>query len=190
MSQTIVLPALMDLPGLDQTDEPRPATTAIHLEIKKSSSDAEDNFNACKPKTKTQTEPLPYQKYILQNIQKSVEDEEFYGIRALFAMQSPVFNSMLYGRMMESNPSNQVVLHDVTTDALKYLRATFYNLFDKEAKHSILTADIVVDVLFAAQKYIITPLVAKCMSFIANIRNVDDWYSVLGKLETSAFQMQ
>merc|ERR1712048_1282457 len=27
-------------------------------------------------------------------------------------------------------------------------------------------------------------------SFIANIRNVDDWYSVLGKLETSAYQMQ
>jgi len=117
-----------------------------------------------------------------------VENEEFYGIRALFAAQSIVFKNMLYGSMMESNPNNEVILNDVTIPAFKYLRSTFCNVFTD--KQSALTSKIVVDVLFAAQKYLIHPLIEKCINYIKQMQEIDAWYSVLSQFEKSTFQHQ
>eukprot|EP01084_Bolivina_argentea_P076705 139050_1 len=80
-----------------------------------------------------------------------VENEQLDGIRSLFACHSIVFRQMLYGQFNESNPKNHVILNDITIDAFKYLRNTFYNINDK------LTSSIVINVLFAAQKYLIKP---------------------------------
>merc|ERR1712130_792906 len=87
--------------------------------------------------------------------------------------------------MMESNPLNEVILSDITIEAFKYLRNTFYNIMDEP-----LSASIVVDVLFAAQKYLIDSLVKKCTVFIKEMQNIADWYCVLKKFEDSPFQSQ
>merc|ERR1712228_191937 len=138
-----------------------------------------------------------YENYVLNNIRNLlnnddlndvtfiVEDVELYGIRSLFASQSIVFKNMLYGSMMESNPLNEVILSDITTEAFKYLRNTFYNIFTDK-----LTPSIVVDVLFAAQKYLIEPLIKKCINFIKNIKSINDWYFILKEFEKSSFQYQ
>jgi len=145
---------------------------------------------------------VDYKEYVVDNIQSLsfdstlsdvvfiVEGEPLYGIRALFAAHSPVFRRMLFGSMMESNPSNEVILSDITVAAFKYLRSTFYNVFDRESFDSVLSAQIVVDVLFSAQKYLIDPLVTKCISFIKSVENIDDWYRILRDFEASSFQIQ
>eukprot|EP01084_Bolivina_argentea_P094755 170379_1 len=154
---------------------------------------ASKSCHSLAPKSKTKKEtPERYSNYILNNLRNLinddclndvtfiVEDEEFSGIRSLFGCQSIVFRQMLYGSMMESQPENDVVLHDITIEAFKYLRNTFYNIFDND-----LTPFIVVDVLYAAKKYLIKPLVKKCIHFIKNITNIDDWYFVLNIFEQS-----
>jgi len=134
---------------------------------------------------------LSYEEYVAQNLLSLahdavlgdvtfiVEGEQRSGVRALFAANSLVFRRMLFGAMMESNPSNEVLLSDLSVAAFDYLRATFYNV------HSALTPQIVVDVLFAAQKYLIAPLRAKCMAFIASMQDLADWYHVLRQFESS-----
>ena len=104
-----------------------------------------DNNNAFA----TNDNNISYEKYILNNLLNLindssindvtfiVENEELYGIRALFASQSVVFRNMLYGNMMESNPSNEVILNDITVNAFKYLRNTFYNIFSDDLKYQI-----------------------------------------------------
>lgn len=142
-----------------------------------------------------------YEDYVLNNILKLindssisdvtfiVENEELSGIRSIFACQSIVFKKMLYGNMMESNPSNHVILNDITINAFKYLRYTFYNIFENKGNGE-LTPSIVVDVLFAAQKYLIEPLIIKCIEFIKEIENINDWYYILKQFESSSFQYQ
>eukprot|EP01083_Nonionella_stella_P091281 255194_1 len=138
-----------------------------------------------------------YEHYILNNIRNLVhdeslsdivfivEEEELYGIRSLFASQSIVFRQMLYGSMIESQRDAHVILTDITVDAFKYLRNTFYNLFDNP-----LSPSIVVEVLFAAQKYLIDSLTTKCLQFIKQIEDLNDWFVVFTKFEESPFQLQ
>jgi len=154
-----------------------------------------------KRKVNNNNDKIVYEDYILNNILNLindssindvifiVENEELYGIRALFACQSIVFKNMLYGNMMESNPSNEVILNDITINAFKYLRSTFYNIFTNK-NDSELTSSIVVDVLFAAQKYLIQPLITKCIEFIKKIQDINDWYYILNQFEKSTFQYQ
>jgi len=113
-----------------------------------------------------------------------VEGERHNGVRALFAAQSEVFRRMLFGSMMESVVGSEVVLHDVTVSAFKFLRSSFYGV-DEE-----LTASVVVDVLFSAQKYLVTPLVAQCLSFIRSVESVADWFLILQQFEASPFELE
>lgn len=53
------------------------------------------------------------------------DEVQFHGIRALFAIHSPVFRSMLYGQMLEAS-SHRVRLHDMTPSIFKCLRACLY----------------------------------------------------------------
>jgi len=138
-----------------------------------------------------------YEAYVLDNIGALmsdgtlsdvtfiVEDTEMHGVRSMFAAQSIVFKRMLYGSMLESDPSTEVLLSDLTVDAFCFLRDSFYNI------PAVLSASLVVDVLFAAQKYMIAPLVTKCMHFIkTEVREVSDWYLILQHLEDSKYPGQ
>jgi len=140
---------------------------------------------------------LEYEAYVLNNIGALmtdrtlsdvtfiVEDAEMHGVRSMFAAQSIVFKRMLYGAMLESDPSAEVLLSDLTVDAFCFLRDSFYNI------PAALSASLVVDVLFAAQKYMIAPLVHKCVQFIkAEVREISDWYLVLQHLENSKYPGQ
>jgi len=121
----------------------------------------------------------------LSDVTFIVEDTEMHGVRSLFAAQSIVFKRMLYGSMLESNPCNEVLLSDLTVGAFSFLRDSFYNM------PSALSASLVVDVLFAAQKYMIAPLVTKCVQFIKReVNEVDDWFLILRRLEGSKYPGQ
>jgi len=103
----------------------------------------------------------------------------------MFAAQSIVFKRMLYGSMLEADPSAEVLLSDLTVDAFCFLRDSFYNI------PAALSAALVVDVLFAAQKYMISPLVSKCVHFIkSEVREVADWFLILQNLEGSKYPGQ
>jgi len=138
-----------------------------------------------------------YEAYVLNNIGALmsdgtlsdvtfiVEDTEMHGVRSMFAAQSIVFKRMLYGAMLEANPSTEVQLSDLTVDAFSFLRDSFYNI------PAVLSASLVVDVLFAAQKYMISPLVSKCVQFIkSEVREVADWFLILRDLEGSKYPGQ
>eukprot|EP00485_Elphidium_margaritaceum_P002295 CAMPEP_0202686252 /NCGR_PEP_ID=MMETSP1385-20130828/2060_1 /ASSEMBLY_ACC=CAM_ASM_000861 /TAXON_ID=933848 /ORGANISM="Elphidium margaritaceum" /LENGTH=518 /DNA_ID=CAMNT_0049340785 /DNA_START=42 /DNA_END=1595 /DNA_ORIENTATION=- len=183
------------------SSEPMNALAAKHVRSLDDDVDANQILPICSNKFAAVAGTPSYQEYVANNLlgilddeQVSdvvfeVEDEHFYGIRALFASHSIVFRRMLYGGMLESDPSNHVVLTDITVPAFKYLRSTFYNVFNHE-RATDLQCDMVVDVLFAAHKYLIEPLIAKCIDFIKRISNMRDWFLVLQQFENSQFQYQ
>eukprot|EP01084_Bolivina_argentea_P264209 447466_1 len=74
----------------------------------------------------------------------------FNANKLLFSTQSKVFKAMLFGPMSQSTNNNQpIYIPDVKPSAFNYLHKLFY------LKQPQLTYDIIVDVLYAAQKYLI-----------------------------------
>ena len=53
----------------------------------------------------------------------NVNTHRFGGHRLLFAAQSEVFKQMLFGSMMESDKSNDVIIHDLNVEQFKWLKA-------------------------------------------------------------------
>eukprot|EP01083_Nonionella_stella_P209032 758090_1 len=103
-----------------------------------------------------------------------VDGVEFSGIRALFAAQSQVFRTMLFGNYSESvSKDKPVLIGDMTPSAFKYIRSMFYFQNPK------LTCDIVVDVLYASRIYFIHTLVTKCHQFLLNIEQAKNWYHIM-----------
>jgi len=88
--------------------------------------------------------------------------KEYPGIKALFAIHSCVFETMLYGSMMESC-MNRIEIKDINEDAFEFLRLFCYGL-DPE-----LTAQNVVGILQCSDKYLIEPLKKACIEFIGSI---------------------
>ncbi|MCP5017378.1 MAG: BTB/POZ domain-containing protein [Ketobacter sp.] len=71
-----------------------------------------------------------------------------HSIRALFAIHSPVFKSMLYGN---------VILRDMTREIFACLRSFFYG-FNANINHKN-----VIGLFYHSDKYLITPLKNECM---------------------------
>ena len=82
------------------------------------------------------------------------------GIRALFAAHSPVFSTMLFGSMMESNPNNDVIINDISVENFLWLKKYIYNC------NPILKATNVCDIIQIADKYSIDVLKHICIQFI------------------------
>ena len=102
--------------------------------------------------------------------------QTFYGIRALFAIHSPVLRRMLYGSMMESRLENKVYINDCTVSAFSFIQEFFYGL------NPILNESIIVDVLYVSKKYLITELEQGCIEYISSIKNIESVLKILSKL--------
>ena len=73
--------------------------------------------------------------------------KQFRATRALFAAQSEIFKSMLYGAMKESNISNTVIITDISPMAFNAIRDICYFCNPSiEYQH-------VVDILYAGNMY-------------------------------------
>lgn len=59
----------------------------------------------------------------------------------LFAAQSIVFDKMLFGNMIESQPNGNVIIHDIDVSTFKWIKKYVYGL------NSMLTPDNIVQVL-------------------------------------------
>lgn len=99
----------------------------------------------------------------------------FKCVRSLFAMQSTVFENMLYGDFYESN-CNEVILKDIEPDAFKYIRNTFH-LQNPELNYNIL-----LHVFYAANKYLLKDIEKKCTEYLQNINNINDWYCIMNNM--------
>ena len=90
------------------------------------------------------------------------------GVRALFAMQSTVFGNMLYGEFKENN-KNEIPIQDIDPTAFEYIKSVFY------AAIPVLTADIAIDVLFIAQKYLLKQLKDDVTKFILKMKGKNNF---------------
>ena len=98
--------------------------------------------------------------------------EKIAGNRTVFALQSSVFEAMLFGNMIEAK-SNEIVIDDVTPAAFKFLKDLFYR------NEKPLNVNIVCDVLYACKKYILIDLECECYRFIENVDTLKDWWKLI-----------
>lgn len=91
--------------------------------------------------------------------------ETFYCHRILFACQSKVFRSMLFGGMYESqsNKSGCIVkINDISPQIFKILKESFYG------GDSVITGENVVELLYLSEKYLVDYLSEACLKYIKN----------------------
>ena len=98
-----------------------------------------------------------------------INTTRFGGIRLLFAAQSPVFKQMLFGSMMESNKSTDVIIHDLTIKQFQWLKAYVYHIDDIAQ----INPDNVVNILQMSDKYMIEELTNICIKYICFIVHKD-----------------
>ena len=101
--------------------------------------------------------------------------EDIHGVKFLFCAHSEVFKNMFCSDMMESN-DNKVIIRDVTIKAFKYIKKYTHGLNPK------LEYQDTVDILYAAQKYIIDDLVKKCKDKLSSINDLDIFYDTMLKI--------
>lgn len=87
---------------------------------------------------------------------------EYPCIRALFAMNSPVFDAMLFGNMKESESKVKIHLSDIDSNTFEFLQQFFYRLNPQ------ITQKNVIGILYASNKYLIKHLKYACIKFIVS----------------------
>eukprot|EP00485_Elphidium_margaritaceum_P009568 CAMPEP_0202700928 /NCGR_PEP_ID=MMETSP1385-20130828/14049_1 /ASSEMBLY_ACC=CAM_ASM_000861 /TAXON_ID=933848 /ORGANISM="Elphidium margaritaceum" /LENGTH=482 /DNA_ID=CAMNT_0049358219 /DNA_START=295 /DNA_END=1743 /DNA_ORIENTATION=- len=80
---------------------------------------------------------------------------------------------MLFGSMQESLSGTQVFIPDVAPEAFNFFHLLIYGAAPP------LTFDIVVHVLYLAQKYLIDALAAECKEFCIAVNHLNDFYNIL-----------
>ena len=106
-----------------------------------------------------------------------VGDEQFRGLKAVFAINSRVFQKILFPQDVAQAASGRFVdISDISVDAFKFLRDSFYDLNPK------LVSENVVDVLVAAELYGVESIEEQCQRFLSAIESVDDLLSVLKQI--------
>ena len=101
------------------------------------------------------------------------DDNEFNGISYLFAAQSLIFKSLLFGSYEESiknRKSKRIIIKDITCESFKFIRCFFYFQNPK------LNCDIVIDVLYSSKIYFIQSLIIKCQQYLLNIEKTKNFY--------------
>ena len=119
-------------------------------------------------------------RYLYDVVFEIGKEKKCHGIRALFAIHSPVFKSMLYGNMLESHSSNNVILEDMTQDIFNCLRSCFYGFTP------VITYKNVIGLFYHSDKYLITPLKQSCMEYVNTInvsQQIDAFLYILGELQ-------
>eukprot|EP01083_Nonionella_stella_P072272 194737_1 len=108
----------------------------------------------------------------------SADKTTFYGLRAIFAAKSDVFKQMLYGdnSMIESCLDGNLIITDMSVSGFECFMKAVYDLeFD-------ITANIVSELWYAAQKYMMDDLGKKCLNWVSNINRLDSFMMVLKSL--------
>ena len=110
--------------------------------------------------------------FIVGNTDSGIE--HIRGNRTIFAVHSEVLQAQLFGNMQESK-KDEIIIEDVTPDVFKFLKNLFY------VKKQELNVDIVLDVLYASKKYLLTDLECECYKFIEKIDKLEDWWKIICK---------
>lgn len=100
-----------------------------------------------------------------------VGNNEYHGLKALFAVKSTTFRDLLYS----GNNVNRITLADISASAFEFVRDWCYELSPQ------LSFDNVVDVLHAAKQYNLGSIQSECSLFLSNISDADDFLNVLIK---------
>eukprot|EP01084_Bolivina_argentea_P038180 70608_1 len=116
------------------------------------------------------------------------EKKEFPVIRGIFAMQCPYFAKKWYHSEYEMHYGQKFVEDDinVTETGFKFIHELFYRL------DPVITAENVIDVLYAAKKYGLQNLSADCNSFIDAIYESAEYNTNISHIllfETRAIQL-
>ena len=101
--------------------------------------------------------------------------KDIRGVKFLFCAHSEVFKKMFCIDMIESNDGN-VIIKDVSIEAFKYIKAYTHGEDPK------LQYQHIVDILYAAQKYMIQDIVKKCKDKLSNIDNLNIFYDIMFKI--------
>lgn len=121
----------------------------------------------CKEKTDEHKNENNKDEYIIQ--QKNVLDlgigtiANIWAIRSILACRSPVFDSMLYGPMLEGKNNTVIHIPDITSDAFLVMLQYIYT-----DKIDTITCANVLSTLYAAKKYQLGGLTEICIIFIYN----------------------
>ncbi len=110
--------------------------------------------------------------------------KDFQVVGAIFAIQSPAFKSLLFGRLSEAQPSINVAdntqsiastdnliarpkkivrLDDASPEAFQYIQSFFYGT------QPSLNENIVANVTYLSKKYLLTPLYELAVAFMSNL---------------------
>ena len=100
--------------------------------------------------------------------------QTFHANKMLFAAQSEVFKTMLFDTAASNDAP--ITIMDVTPAAFDYLHQLFY------ARQPELSNDIVIDVLYAANKYMIDIVIDECKEAVMNNKRMDGIYTVLSSI--------
>ena len=113
----------------------------------------------------------------------SNNSKEIGGCRVLFACHSQVFDTMLFGKMSESQHKSTVIINDVSPTAFEWLKQYCYGL------NPSLNGNNVCEILQISDKYLIEPLSQACMTYIEQyvigkekIINIDQFWYLLNSL--------
>lgn len=101
----------------------------------------------------------------LDNDDRSTRDghHRIHGIRALFAAHSEVLDKMLFGCMIESKKSNDVIIHDLSYNQFEWLKQYVYHCNPK------ISVENVVSILQMSDKYMINSVTDACIEYILQV---------------------
>lgn len=104
------------------------------------------------------------------------KQQKFHVVTALFAIQSTELN-----RLLQQHRGRTIKIEDMTAECFAFLRRYFYGL------NPIISVQNVSDILYAANKLKVNPLIGAVKQFLASIVRVNDLLSVLADLHGLRF---
>eukprot|EP01084_Bolivina_argentea_P262326 443566_1 len=118
-------------------------------------------------------------------IKNNDQIEIIRGLKAFFAAHSNVFKSMLYNKHMKESQTNKVIIDDVTINAFTFIKEyTHFANPELEYEH-------VIDILYAAKKYMMTNIIQKCKNKIYSMNTLNQFYlitSQINKYSSNVFE--
>eukprot|EP01084_Bolivina_argentea_P034165 63231_1 len=125
------------------------------------------SFNTLNIYVRSNFEKLCDEKFCDVTFKVGEQGKEYHALRALFAIHSRVFETMLYGSMIESS-LDSIELQDIKPNTFEFLRLFCYGL------DPVLNAKNVVGILQCSDKYLIEPLKKACIQYISSINITSD----------------
>eukprot|EP01083_Nonionella_stella_P223748 797080_1 len=107
----------------------------------------------------------------LSDVQFQVGNVQFFGLKAIFAVQSDVFRDMLYPQ--NGDFIRFMKIQNTSADAFEFIRDSFYDLKPE------LTLNNVVSVLSASKTFDLSGIQTKCQSFLNTITDVNGLLTLL-----------